>query len=421
MIRRAALLFVLWFVAACGTPEPPAKPLAKPAPTSAEEDSVPIAAPVVDIDGDNLLNLAYGASVVSRTGELNLETSAVHAIDGMSFTAWSSSPGAAGQTLVFSLGGPSRIERVGVTTTERDRSPTKVRIEASRDGSSWREMATIEPASKGTTMTDVTSFEARYVRVTTIEPGKYYATLTSVHAIGSEVRPAERLSFDGCWTINTKPARLVQRGARITGVVGGNRPTFVDGGVDGRVAKLMWMRGPMWGYATATLTPDGRGISAMTFHEEPLMNNVGEAWIGSRCETKVAEAVNATPRPPIDYLRRTGHWTMSGIIFDGEERIIDAPSRDALDDAAAVIKAMPSQRFRVIARELRNNDPNENRRRTTARVDAVRTALRARGIDISRIEFVGSGSELKDVEMPSALQRMLWSRIDLERVPPPSF
>lgn len=416
MIHRTALLVVLLSIAACGAPEPPAKPPTKRATSSADENSIPIVAPVVDIDGDNLLNLAYGAAVVSRTGELNLEASAVHAIDGMSFTTWSSSPGAAGQTMVFGLGGPSRIERVGVTTTGRDRSPTKVRIDASPDGSSWREMATIEPASKGTTLADVTPFEARYVRVTTIETGKYYAALTSVHAIGSEVRPAARLSFDGCWTINTKPARFVQRGARIIGVIGGNRPTFVDGGLDGRVAKLMWMRGPMWGLATATLTPDGRGISAMTFHEEPLMNNFGEAWIGSRCETTAVEAVNATPRPPIDYLRRTGHWTMSGIIFDGEERIIEAPSRDALDDAAAVIKAMPSQRFRVIARELRNNDPNDSRRRTTARVNAVRTALRARGVDVSRIEFVGNGSELKDIEMPSALQRMLWSRIDLERV-----
>jgi outer membrane protein OmpA-like peptidoglycan-associated protein len=415
--RRLALLLVLLVPAACRAPEParpPAKaavkPAAKPATATADDDTVSIAAPIADIDGDNLLNLAYGASVVSRTGELNLVNSAVHAIDGMSTTLWTSSPGAPEQTLVFGLGGPSRIERLGVTAATKDRVPAKVRFDASADGSSWREIATLAPANRGTSMIDVTPFEARYLRVTTIDPAKYYSGLTSIHALGREVRPVERLSFEGCWTINTRPARLVQRGARITGTIGGGRPTFVDGGIEGRVAKLMWMRGPMWGYATATVTPDGKGISAITFHEEPLNNRAGEAWMGNRCDAPAA----ATPvPPPIDYLRRIGHWTMSGIVFDAAEHLIAEPSAVALDDAAAVIRAMPSQRFRIVAYEFRHTDPRENRRRTDARIDAVRAALRARGVDVSRIEFIAGGSERTDVDLPSALQRMLFSRVDL--------
>ena len=90
------------------------------------EEVTSIATPTLDIDGDNLLNLAYGAALVSRTGELNLESSAVNAIDGFSFSSWSSSPGAPEQTLVFALGGPSRIEQLGVTTTEKNQSPAKV-------------------------------------------------------------------------------------------------------------------------------------------------------------------------------------------------------------------------------------------------------------------------------------------------------
>lgn len=410
MSLRASTLLLILAAAACHrTPEaPPAAPK-----RASTEEVVSIGTPTLDIDSDNLLNVAYGAALVSRTGELNLETSAMNAIDGLSFSAWSSSPGAPNQTLIFALGGPSRIEQLGVTTAEKNTSPAKVRFAASADGQSWRDILTIEPANQGTTMKDVPPFEARYLRVETIEPAEYYAVLTSVHAIGAELRASERHSFGGCWSINTFDAALTQTGARITGVIGGpKQPTYVDGGIEGRVAKLMWMRGPMWGYAAATLTPDGRGLSAITFHEEPAVNNVGQAWIGSRCETP-----NAAPSPltPADYLRRAGHWTMSGIIFDGNDQLIDEPSRDVLDAAAALIQAAPNERFRIVAQEFRSNDANANGRHTKARLDAVRAALTARGVDVSRIEFDARGSANKDLEMPSAIQRALWSRIDLER------
>ena len=425
MNRRAPFLLILIAVAACNrAPELPVKPPVKPPVNSAarkapNDDSVPLAASIPDIDGDNLLNLAYGAALVSRTGEMNLESSALHAIDGLSFSSWSSSPAAPEQTLVFSLGAVSRIEQLGVTTASKDQSPAKVRFAASSDGQSWRDVVTIEPAGKGTTMKGVTPFEARYLRVETLEPSQYYAVLTSVHAIGSEVRPPERHSFGGCWSINTFDATLVQNGARITGILGGvKQPTYVDGGIDGRVAKLMWIHGPMWGYAAATLTADGRNISAITFHEEPIFQNFGQAWIGSRCDENAprSNAANASsPLTPADYLRRIGRWTMAGIVFDQQDHLIEEPSVATLDAAAALINAAPKQRFRIIAQEFRSNDANDNRRRTKARVDAVRAALLTRRVDVSRIEFLGNGSERKDVEMPSAIQRMLWSRVDLEQ------
>lgn len=414
MNHRATFLLLLLAAAACRRAPEPAPAQTQSAQTqTAAEGLTPMTAEVVDIDGDNLLNLAYGAAMVSRTAELNLEAAAVHAIDGMSVTVWTSSPGDPGQTLVFALGAPASIAQLGVTTTQKDQSPSQVRFSASADGRSWREITTIQPANDGTKMTEVKPFEARYLRVETIEAKEYYATLASVHALGREIGPPERHPFSGCWDVNKRRAVLVQRGASITGTIEGARePTYVDGGVEGRVAKLTWMRGPMWGYAAVTLTPDGRGLSGITFHEDPLANHTGEAWIGERCDRAAVGKVLA----PADYLRRTGRWMMSGIVFDGEERLLEEPSRYTLDAAAALIRSAPAQRFRVIAREFRNNDPNENRRRTTARAEAVRAALRARGIDVARMEFAGKGSEGVNENMPSAIQRTLWSRVDLERV-----
>ncbi len=419
MNRRVSFLLVLVAVAACRRePEPP--PPAPAAQRAANEEDISIAAPLLDIDGDNLLNLAYGAALVSRTGELNLESSAANAIDGMSFTAWSSPAAGPAQTLLFALGGPSRIEQLGVTTIDKNQTPAQVRFAASTDGRSWRDVITIEPANKGTTMKEVPPFEARYLRVETIEPSEYYATLTSVHALGAEVRPAERQSFAGCWSINTFAATLLQNGARITGLLGGPKePTYVDGGIEGRVARLMWIHGPMWGYAAATLTPDGRNISAITFHEEAIAQHVGRSWIGermgSRCDDARPSYAATAPLTPADYLRRIGRWTMSGIVFDGQDGLIAEPSAPTLDAAAALIQAAPAQRFRIVATEYRGNNPNENLRRTKARVDAVRAALQSRGVDVSLVDFVGNGSKSDGVPRPSAIQRMLWSRIDLER------
>lgn len=418
MNRRAAFVAVLLAVATCRrAPEPPPAPkAAQPAQKPPADDAIPIAAPIADLDGDNLLNVAYGAAVVSRTAELNLASSAAHAIDGISFTSWTSAPGGPEQELVFSLGAPAHIERLGVTTVVGDQSPAKVRFEASMNARSWRDVITLEPDPKSTKIVDVKPFDARYLRVTTGEPSKFYSTFASIHAVGRETAPPEQHSFDGCWSLNTFPTRLVQRGARITGVIGGSKPTFIDGGVEGRVAKLLWMRGPMWGTAAATLTADGRGLTGITFHEQAGYNHNGEAWIGQPCDdVSIASALPATASPAA-YLRRIGYWTMSGIVFDKDERLLAEPSRFTLDDAAALIKAAPAQRFRIVAQEFRNNDVNENRRRTVARIDAIRNALRERGVELARIEFIGKGSDTSPDPMPSALQRALWSRIDLQKI-----
>jgi hypothetical protein len=403
--RRAALLLLA--IVACGrAPEAPAPAQPQPTvPAPQQEEHV------AEIDDDNLLNLAYGASVVSRTAELNLETSAAHAIDGMSFTNWSSPPGGASQTMTYAFGAPARVEKLGVTAPIKDQAPAKVRFEASGDGKSWRDVATLELSAAGTNLKDVTPFEARYLRVTTVETKAFYALVSSIHAIGREIGAPEPHSFEGCWTINNRPARLVQRGAMITGTVG---EAVVTGGTDGRVATLMWLDGPMWGYAAATLTPDGNGLTAITFHQEPLIGNYGEAWFGTRCRVTgpAFEAAGGST-----FLTRIGHWTLSGLFFNEKEELLAEPSRATLDTVASIVREMSTRRFRISASEFRNGNAAEDHRRTAARINAVRAALAQRGVDLKRIDFIAGGSTRKDAEVPSAVQRLLWSRVDLELVP----
>ncbi|MEA2463402.1 MAG: type domain [Acidobacteriota bacterium] len=409
MIQRALVILLLTgAIAACNrTPAPAAQKKAEAAEPARH----------LDRDANNLLNIASGAAVLSRTAELDLESSALHAIDGMSTTRWTSPPGDVNQTLIFSFGAPVRVEQVGISTTAPDtETPRNIRFSASSDARTWRDVTVLEPkgeGNNGTFMVKVEPFDANFLRVETVEPSEKYGHLMSVHALGSEIYPAELKSFDGCWVINGQPAKLTQRGARITGVIlplhKGDPLTVIDGGTDGRVARLMWIRGPQWGFAAATLTADSRVLSALTFHQNPLTGYAGRAWFGERCESKL----EIETAPPVHFLNRSGQWTMSGLAFDDREQLIPALSTSTLDELVNLIKLAPEQRFRILSHEFRYGR-DENRQRTVTRIASLRAALDARGIDWSRVEMVPSGDEWQVAEPVFAVQRLLWSRVDLQ-------
>lgn len=408
MIRRAALALVL--LAACNrAPEGPLEPQ-----TATLQPDLPgnaLAGQKLDLDVDNLLNIAYGASVISRTAENDLESSAVHGIDGMTNTRWSSPPGNPNQTLVFAFAAPARVEQLGITTVSRAAEvPAKIRWEASDDLRTWREVLVMKPVEQGTPqLMSVQPFDALFLRMTVIEPKEPNAHFNSIHAIGHEIAPPEPKSFAGCWTINGQRASFEQHGAHIRGVIEGDQPTYVDGGTDGRVARLMWTKGPMWGYAAATVTPDATHLSALLFHKNPLTGFVGGAWFGERC-TAASHPSAVNPRV---FLDRAGHYTLNGLLFDDREQLVESLSRHALDELVQTLASAPSQRFRIEAHEFRGANADENRQRTSARIASLRGALQTRGVDVSKIEFAAGGSTWNIAETPFAVQRLLWSRVDL--------
>lgn len=367
-----------------------------------------------DVDTDNLLNLAYGASVVSRTAEAILDASAVHSIDSTIRTGWMSPPASPTQTFVFSLLAPARITQVGITPPESDdQAPTSVTFEVSADATHWRALKTI--ATKGgkePQLVDVPPTVAQYIRTTTA--GKDTIVVRSFHAIGEELSAPPFPPIEGCWRINEVPARIVRDGTTITGILATNPPTLLDGGTNGRVVELMWTQGPMWGYGAITLAPNAATLSGIRIHEEISTQQYAEGWFGDRIP---CDGVTLNPPRPGTLHSRApqDRWSMFGIFFDGNDRIAIDPSGAALDALAKRIAAEPSQRFRIVAHELRSAGAAENQQRTETRIASMRETLQSRGIDVSRIDFVAAGSEWKEPPIETALQRLMASRIDLER------
>jgi hypothetical protein len=253
--------------------------------------------------------------------------------------------------------------------------------------------------------------------MTVIEPKEQNAHFNSIHAIGREVQPPDPKPFAGCWMINGQRAVLEQHGAHISGVIeGGGRgaerggePTYLDGGTDGRVARLMWTKGPMWGYVAATVTPEVQNISGLVFHKNPLTGFVAESWLGERCN----DAVQTVAVAPKLFLDRAGHYSLGGLLFDDREQLVETLSRSELDALVSTLAAAPSRQFRIEAHEFRGASAEENRQRTVARIASLRSALQARGVDVARIEFVAGGDRWKIAETTFAVQRLLWSRLDL--------
>ena len=362
--------------------------------------------PRPDTDRDNLLNLAYGAGVVSRSGELSLENSAAHAIDGDNGTFWSTPPGGFDETMTFALAAPSRITRVGLTVATVEGSvPQEVRFSASGDGKTWRDVVTMNPLpADAPQFITVRPFDARFLRVRSLAGARYYTHIRSVHAIGRELAPAAPPAPEGCWTINGIAARFVRQGARVYGELATTPPTLVDGGIEDHLVRLQWRRGPTWGIAALTVAGTPRTLTGVTWYERELSPfGMGAAWFGAP-----ASCANPPQARSIDDRR----FVLYGVRFDANDRIDAAASAAALDAAAAFVRRAP--RARVVAHEYRLANAAQNRARCVARLNAVRDALRARGIDVARIELVPSGSSVAVPAIVSELQRRVASRVEIE-------
>jgi hypothetical protein len=396
-----AAAFVLALVACQRTAEPEVK------------SDEPVRGETGKLENDNLLNLVFGAAVVDRDNELSLESSAAHAIDGSDFTAWSAAPGGR-LTGVVSLPTATRLQKLGVAMPTSQATGNMLRIDTSMDGRTWSKgiEANVKTASPEPQLFDLQPVVARYLRVglESTDPNK---AVLSLHATGTEVEPYAQRPIEGCWEINGQPARFARTGAHVTGTIG---PMTIDGGTDGRVYRLTWLEGPMWGYAAVSTSVDGQHLTGVRWHEEVNPKHNGDGWFGKRVPCVEAVAMDGAGVADA-VIARSSNWRLYGVRFDRQDRVLPAESTQVLDLAARFIAAHPDRHFRVVAREFRSPSPASNRSRCDARLAAMREVLKARGADLSRIEFVNAGTERHPLAVDFTSQRVMDSGVDLQVVP----
>lgn len=404
MKRRALLALLL--VVSCS----------RPAPKQAATQPISGKGPADTVnERTSLLDITRGASIVSRTGEAILITSAINTIDGEINSFWSPPPHDYPQSIVVALGAPSRIDRVGFRSVTRDGFEVNhVTFERSIDGATWQPLGTMTSRHVSDAQwLDVTPADAAYLRVTipdTKNPG-LDARLQSLFAHGTESAPRHDPSLDGCWAINGAAGAFVQHGSRATGVVAqGKQPFSLAGGTDGRIWRFNWIRGNDFGFAALTLSPDGKHLSGINWHEEAIPLFLSNAWFGDR---STCAATGPSEDVPMAVLRRAGHVSMFALQFDPAGELLVDASREELQSLAKIIHGAPLN-LRIVAHELRQPDSARNKAITEREIASLRSALTNIRADLSHVDFfaVGSGSPRQTPSSEAA--RAIYSSVEVE-------
>ena len=365
-------------------------------PASQKPDEVP-GPPSDEAERASLTNLAYGATIASRTGEAVLETSAIAAIDGDPVTYWLNPPNDFPQSITIELAAPSRIDKVGIRAHEKAAFGAKELVfETSMDGRTFQPLATV---TGNKLWTDVRPAEAAFLRVTVPGPGveRGNVALHSILAHGRELAAAHPGAIDGCWLVNGRRAAFRSRGPRAAGAMQYARDTlYLGGGSAGRMWRFEWIRGAEFGYAAFAVSPDGLHLDGVQWHEEAIPFFFGDAWFGERdkqCAVEIKDVAD-------EFLRRAGRHSLY---------VLDA---DEIRWLAAKLRQFPKSR--LVAHEFREATPAANRARAQRALDSLAKALQNAGVEPRGVTFVAAGSDNARQIPGSEAARELYSSIDLE-------
>jgi hypothetical protein len=402
-VKRRVFVALL-LIASCSRPAPKRAAVANTDPTALPTDIVN--------ERSSLLDAARGATIVSRTGEALLTTSAISTIDGEIGTFWTPPPHDYPQSIVIALAARSRIDRVGFRSlTALHYDANHVTFERSLDGAKWQPLAAMtSPKVSEAQWANVAPAEAEYLRVTI--PDAAYpdrdARIHSLLAHGTELAAPKNAPIDGCWSVNGEAARFAQRGARVTGAVEQDKqPLFFAGGFNGRIWRFQWIRGNDFGFTVLTVTRDGKHLSALNWHEEAIPLFTGFPWFGDR------GGCTATPLRddvPIALLHRAGRVSLFALQFDANGNLLADASGEELQSLASIIRGVPVP-LRIVAREFRQ-DAKGNKAIAEREIATVRAALA--NVDLSRVTFVATGSDSPRHVPESDAARAIYSSVDVE-------
>jgi hypothetical protein len=218
--------------------------------------------------------------------------------------------------------------------------------------------------------------------------------LHSILARGTELEPPHPGDITGCWSINGETARFAKHGNRVIGILEtGKEPIRFDGGFDGRIFRLNWIRGNDYGITLLSVAPDGRHLNGLNWHEEAIPMFFDTAWFGER-QTCTASIADSDDVPPA-LLRRMGRFSLYGDV-----------------DVRRILKQFPNVQF--VAHEFRQATPEENRTASERHLAAVRERLKAAGVDLTNVTFIAKGSDSPREEPVTDAMRALYSTVDLE-------
>ena len=413
--KRIVFLAICYLLSAispgCTKKEPPIPP--RPTPAQVRQAHIN-EAPDDSAERKNLLNIARGAAVVSRTGEVTLENSALRAIDGDPRSDWLSPSGDPQHTLTFSLATRSRIDEIGASSAPKAATKT-IRWETSLDGRTFTPLVTqtLKHGWGDQLIPIKPPVEAAFIRASTIDGYTSFIDLRSVIAHGAEVTPPQPRVIAGCWAINTFPAAFFESEGTAYGFFDQRERMWLDGGFDGRVWRFVWIRGLQIGLIAFSVSPDNAHVSGLKWFEDADPHKLSDSLFGDR-----QKCAAPPPQYGVDVLRtflERHLWVpLYGFRFDDANQLVPAQSGFAVRELARLIHDVAPRPVRIVSRELRGADAQSDLAVSKARVDSLRAELQRRNVDLSRVTFIAAGRENYHTAVWSEIMRTMQSGIEMD-------
>lgn len=365
-------------------------------------------------DVTNLLTMSRGAVVIHRSGELQLETSAIHAIDGTPTTSWVTPPNDPQQSVLIALPTLTRISRVGLfapTVPANSRRPEKLSFESSTDGQRFDFLATFATPGNGSGTVPVDPREASYLRVKILDAKAAAIAIPTLIMEGTEVRPYKRPSLRGRWQLNDLQGLIAEDGARVRASVEQEPPARLEGGWSGRTIPYIYLRGRQFGYGIMTPSAHGRFINVKWWFEEAIPLFAASPWFG--------EQIASTGGPDqgtavLDtWLERFGFTPLFAFEFDEADRL-QKVSPALQEWLVSKVKNAGNRKLRIVSREYRRGNDTANLKSSERQIAAMRDFLSKSGVDLSSVSFSALGTtEHKETPVDS-LDKIVYSRIELQ-------
>jgi len=369
----------------------------------------------------NLIALSRGGSIVSRTAELDLSHSAVRLIDGSGSNGWATPSGDPAQSVVLSLPAPARIDRLGILTTLLSSAARDLRFDFSLDGEHFtRSVAVSCKQQDGPQFIPVAPrVDAQYIRLAPLNARSNYVLIRELTVNGTFLGPPNAGAIDGCWSINAQRATFRSDHALVRGYVGpdparGLEGATLDGGSDGRLYRFAWMRGKEYGLAAMSVTPDGKHLASIVWHEQAIEMEQFHANDGFGDRGACPEEPKAGLDVMAAYLHLFGYFPLYGLRFADDGTLDDDASAPALARVTKLLAANPRLQVRFAAHELTHTAAQENLAVAQRKIASLHDALARRGVDLPRANFVALGGEHPRREAATDLTRAMYSSVDLE-------
>jgi len=190
----------------------------------------------------------------------------------------------------------------------------------------------------------------------------------------------------------------------------GKQPIHFDGGFDGLIYRLNWIRGNDYGLALLSVAPGGEHLSGIEWHEEAVPLFYGDSWFGHQQPCGTALAMTGIIE---SMLHRVGRCPLFGLRFASDGSLDARASAEVLKELVRILPEAAG-RFRFVAHEFRRESPAANRVRAQRELDGLRSQLQAAGVDVSGIGFVAQGSDTPRQLPETTSMRALYSSVDLE-------